>query len=125
MAAPDSKSMRRPWYWLALVPLILGASRAFLKYTWWAAMHGALYGIPSETRQLAHADANANLNWWLLVGLAAAATIVATILIPPISSSTFPATLKGLARFVFALVLVAGLLFLTVAGMSATGYFLQ
>ena len=125
MIAPDSKSMRRPWYWLALIPLILGASRAFLKYTWWAAMHGALYGIPAETRQLSQADANANFNWWVLIGLSAVAIVVATALIPPFTSPTFPASLKGLTRFVFALLLVAGLMLLTVVGMSATGYFLK
>jgi len=88
-------------------------------------MHGALYGIPSEARQLRQADANADFNWWLLVGLASAATIVATMLIPPFAAPTFPASLKGFARFVFALLLVAGLMVLTVVGMSATGYFLR
>lgn len=124
MSSSDSKSLRQLW-WLALVPLVLGASRALIKYTWWAAMHSSLYGVPSESRRLQQADANADFNWWMLVGLALTATILVTLLIPPFRSLTIPSSVKGIARFVLAVVLVIGLILLAAAGMSATGYFLQ
>lgn len=117
--------MRRIWCWLALVPLVLGGARALLKYAWWAAVHGALHGIPKGTRRLQEADANADFNWWLLVGLAGVATIVASILIPPFKSQTLPTSLKGISRFIFALVLVIGSILIVAVGMSATGYFLK
>lgn len=124
MSSSDSKSLRQFW-WLALVPLVLGASRALIKYTWWAAMHSSLYGVPSETRRLQQADANADFNWWMLIGLALTATILVTLLIPPFKSLNIPSSVKGITRFVLAVVLVIGLILLAAAGMSATGYFLQ
>jgi hypothetical protein len=125
MSTAESKSIGRPWYWLALVPLVLGASRALMQYMWWAAMHSSLYGIPAETRRLREADANADFNWWMLMGLAVTATIVATVLIPPFKSQALPSGVKGISRFVLAAVLVVGLIFLATIGMSATGYFVQ
>lgn len=124
MDTADSKPISRLW-WLALVPLVLGASRALIKYTWWAAMHSSLYGVPSEARRLQEADANADFNWWMLMGLAVTASIVATLLIPPFKSLSVPSSVKGISRFVLAVVLVIGLILLAAAGMSATGYFLQ
>jgi hypothetical protein len=122
VSTADSKPISRLW-WLALVPLVLGASRALIKYTWWAAMHSSLYGVPAEARRLREADANADFNWWMLMGLAFTASVVATLLIPPFKS--LPSSVKGITRFVLGVVLVIGLVLLAVAGMSATGYFLQ
>jgi len=117
--------MRRIWCWLALVPLVVGAARALLKYAWWAAVHGALYGVPKGTRRLQEADANADFNWWVLIGLAGTATIVASILILPLKSQALPTSLKGISRFILALALVVGSILIVAAGMSATGYFLK
>jgi hypothetical protein len=125
MSAADSKSNHRAWYWLALVPLVLGASRALMKYTWWAAMHSSLYGVPAEARRLREADANADFNWWMLMGLAVTATIVATMLIPPFKSENLPSSLKGISRFVLAALLVVGLIVIATAGMATTGYFVK
>src|SRR5579859_8231715 len=125
MNTAESKSLGRGWYWLALVPLVLGASRALMKYMWWAAMHSSLYGLPAETRRLREADANADFNWWMLMGLAVAATIIAAMLIPPFKSQSLPSSVKGVTRFVLAALLVMGLILLATAGMSATGYFVQ
>lgn len=86
-------------------------------------MHSSLYGVPSETRRLQEADANVSFNLWMLVGLALAATILVTLLIPPFTS--LPSSMKGITRFLLAVVLVSGLVLLAAAGMSATGYFLQ
>ncbi len=122
MSTTDSKSISRFW-WLALVPLVLGASRALIKYAWWAAMHSSLYGVPAEARRLREADANADFNWWMLMGLALTASIVAALLIPPFKS--LPPSVKGITRFVLAVALVIGLILLAAAGMSATGYFIQ
>ncbi len=124
MSFADSKSISRLW-WLAVVPLVLGASRALIKYMWWAAMHSSLYGVPSETRRLQQADVNADFNLWMLVGLALTATILATLLISPFKAETIPSSVKGITRFVLAVVLVIGLIVLAAAGMSASGYFLQ
>jgi hypothetical protein len=121
----ESKSIGRAWYWLALVPLVLGASRALMKYMWWAAMHSSLSGVPSEARTLQKADANADFNWWMLMGLAITATIVATLLIPPFKSQRLPSGVKGITRFVLALVLVVGLILIAATGMSATGFFVR
>ncbi len=88
-------------------------------------MHSSLYGVPSEARRLREADANADFNWWMLMGLAVTATIVATMLIPPFKSQTLPSSVKGISRFVLAVVLVVGLIFIAAAGMSATGFFLK
>lgn len=125
MNSAESKSLGRAWYWLALVPLVLGASRALMKYMWWAAMHSSLYGVPAEARRLREADANADFNWWMLMGLSMTATIVAALLIPPLKSQSFPPSVKGISRFVLAAVLVVGLILIATAGMSATGYFVQ
>ncbi|MGD1081104.1 MAG: hypothetical protein ABR881_22520 [Candidatus Sulfotelmatobacter sp.] len=88
-------------------------------------MHSSLYGVPSEARRLREADANADFNWWMLMGLAVTATIVATMLIPPFKSQSLPSSVKGISRFVLAVVLVVGLIFIAAAGMSATGFFLK
>ena len=125
MNTADSKSISRAWYWLALVPLVLGASRALMKYMWWAAMHSSLYGVPAEARRLREVDANADFNWWMLLGLAATATIVAAMLIPPFKSQSLPSSVKGISRFLLAALLVLGLIFLASAGMSATGFFVR
>jgi hypothetical protein len=125
MNSVESKAIGRGWCWLALVPLVLGASRALMKYMWWVAMHSSLYGVPAEARRLREADANADFNWWMLMGLAVTATIVAAILIPPFKSQSLPPSLKGVSRFVLAAVLVLGLIVLATAGMSATGFFVR
>ena len=125
MNTAESKSTGRAWYWLALVPLVLGAARALMKYMWWAAMHSSLYGVPSEARRLQQADANADFNWWMLMGLALTATILAAMLIPPFKSQRLPSSVRGISRFVLAAVLVVGLIFVATAGMSATGYFVK
>jgi hypothetical protein len=125
MNTVESKSINRAWYWLALVPLVFGASRALMKYMWWAAMHSSLYGLPAEARRLRQADANADFNWWMLMALAITATIVAAMLIPPLQSPSLPSGVKGISRFVLAAVLVVGLIFLATVGMSATGFFVR
>lgn len=86
-------------------------------------MHSSLYGVPAEARRLREADANADFNWWMLMGLALTASIVAALLIPPFKS--LPPSVKGITRFVLAVALVIGLILLAAAGMSATGYFIQ
>lgn len=115
----------RSWYWLTLVPLVLGASLALLKYAGWSAVYSAYYGLPSEAWRLKEAAPKAQLYWWVLAGLAVTATIVATILIPPFKSATLPTGLKGLGRFVLAVVLVAGSIFIVAYGLSAAGHYLK
>jgi hypothetical protein len=109
MNTADPNSIHRSWYyWLTLVPLVIGASWALLKYAGWSAVYSAYYGLPSEAWRLKEAGPKAQLYWWLLTVSAVAATIVATILIPPNKSETLPAGLKGVIRFVLAVLIVVG-----------------
>lgn len=53
------------------------------------------------------------------------ATIVATILIPPFKSETLPVGLKAVTRFVLAVVLVAGSIFIVTYGVLAIAHYLK
>ena len=125
MNATNSNSVHRSWYWLALVLLIVGASLALLKYAGWSAVYSAHYGLPSQAWRLNEAGPKAQLYWCVLAGFIVTATIVATILIPPLKSETLPAGLKGLVRFVLAVVLVVGAIFIVAYGLSAAGHHLK
>jgi hypothetical protein len=125
MNTANSNSIHRSWYWLTLVPLVIGASSALLRYSWWAAVYSAYYGLPSEAWRLKEAGPKADFYGWILAGLAVTATIVATILIPPFKSETLPAGLKGISRFVLAGVLVVGSIFLVAYGLSVAGHYLK
>jgi hypothetical protein len=120
MNTDDSKSMHRPWYWLTLAPLVVGASLALLKYAGWSAVYSAYYGLPSEAWRLKEAGPKAQFYWWVLAGLVVTATIVATILMPHFKSDPVPA---GSTRFVLAVVLVVGSIFLVAYGLSAVGHY--
>lgn len=117
--------MHRPWYWLILVPLVVGASLALLKYAGWSAVYSGNYGLPSEPWRLKEASSKAQLYWWVLAGLAVTATTIATILIPPFKSESVPAGLKGLTRFVMALVLVVGSILALAFGLSVIGHYVK
>lgn len=125
MDTANPNATHRSWYWLTLVPLILGASLALLRYAGWAGIYSAYSDRPSEAWRLKEAGPKAQLYWWLLAGLSVTATIVATILIPPFKSETLPAGLKGLSRFVLAVVLVAGSILIVAYGLSAAGHYLK
>ena len=125
MNTANPNSMHRSWYWLILMPLILGASLSLLKYAGWSAVYSGYYGLPSEAWRLKEAGPKAQLYWWVLAGLAVTATIVATILIPPFKWETLPAGLKGVSRFVLAVVLVVGSIFIVAYGLSAVGHYLK
>lgn len=105
--------------------MILGASLALLRYAGWAAISSAYYDRPSEAWRLKEAGPKAQLYWWVLAGLPVTATIVATVLIPPFKSETLPAGLKGLSRFVLAVVLVAGSILIVAYGLSAAADYLK
>jgi hypothetical protein len=69
MNTANSNSMRRSWYyWLTLVPLVLGASLALLKYAGWSAVYSGYYGLPSEAWRLKEAGPKAQLYWWVVSG---------------------------------------------------------
>jgi hypothetical protein len=125
MITANTNSKHRSWYWLTLVPLIIGDSLALLKYAGWSAVYSAYYGLPSEVWRLKAAGPKAQLYWWVFMGLAVTATIVATILIPPFKSEALPPGLKGISRFVLAVVLVAASIFMVAAGLSAAGHYLK
>jgi hypothetical protein len=126
MNTADSNSIHRSWYyWLTLVPLIVGASVALLRYAGWAAVYSGNYDRPSQAWLLKEAGPKANLYWWLLAVLSVGATIVATILIPPFKSETLPVGLKAVTRFVLAVVLVSGSILIVTYGVLAVGHYLR
>jgi hypothetical protein len=126
MNTADSNSIHRSWYyWLTLVPLIVGASVALLRYAGWAAVYSGNYDRPSQAWLLKEAGPKANLYWWLLAVLSVGATIVATILIPPFKSETLPVGLKAVTRFVLAVVLVSGSILIVAYGVLAVGHYLR
>jgi glucan phosphoethanolaminetransferase (alkaline phosphatase superfamily) len=123
MSTVNPNSMHRSWYWLALVPLVVGASVTLLKYAWWAAVFSAYYGLPSEAWR-EEAGPKANFYWWLFMGMSGAGTILATILIPSLKSENLPTILKAIIRFVLAVALVVASIFLVAYGLSAAGSYL-
>jgi hypothetical protein len=126
MDTADSNSIHRSWYyWLTLVPLVVGASVALLRYAGWAAVYSGNYDRPSQAWLLKEAGPKANLYWWVLAVLSVGATIVATILIPPFKSETIPVGLKAVTRFVLAVVLVSGSILIVTYGVLAVGHYLR
>jgi len=124
IAKPNS--MHRSWYyWLTLVPLVVGASVALLRYAGWAAVYSGNYDRASQVWLLKEAGPKANLYWWVLAVLSVAATVVTTILIPPFKSEALPVGLKAVTRFVLAVVLVAGSILILAYGLSAVGHYLK
>jgi hypothetical protein len=116
-------SDHRLWGWLGLIPLLVGASFALLRYAAWSAVVSAYYGLPSEAWRVKEAGAKAHLYGWALVGLVAGATIVATVLIPPLKSESVPPGLKGTLRFLLAVLFVAGSVTLVAYGLSTAGQY--
>jgi hypothetical protein len=126
MKTADLNSIRRSWYyWLTLVPLVVGSSLALLRYAGWAAVYSGNYDRASQASLLKEASSKANLYWWVLAVLSLAATVVATILIPPFKSEAVPAGLKAVIRFGLAVLLVAGSMFVVTYGLLAVGHYLK
>jgi hypothetical protein len=126
MNTDDANSTHRSWYyWLMLVPLVVGASLALLRYAGWASVYSGNYDRRSQAWLLKEASSKANLYWWVLAVLSVAATVVATILIPPFRSETLPAGLKAVTRFVMAVVLVAGSILIVTYGVLTVGHYLK
>jgi hypothetical protein len=125
MNAVSSNSTHPPWYWLTLVPLVLGSSVALLRYAEWAAIYSAYYGLPSEAWRLREAGPKADFYWCFFAGLSGAATIVATILIRPLKSEALPAGLKAIIRFVLAAALVVASIIVVAYGLSSAGHHLK
>jgi hypothetical protein len=117
----DRKTVRQFWYWLVLLPLIGGASEAFIKYAGWAAFYSGNLGLPSESWRLKEAESKATLYWWLTAALALPAIVVAFRIIPSFRSQDLPPGIKGIIRFVLAVVLVLALISVVVIGVSAAG----
>jgi hypothetical protein len=126
MSTANPNSMHRSWYYrLTLLPLIIGASLALLRYAGWAAIYSAYYDRPSEAWRLKEAGPKADLYWWVLAALSATATIVATILIRPFKSETLPAGLRAVIRLALGVVLVAGSIVMVTYGVLAVGHYLK
>jgi magnesium-transporting ATPase (P-type) len=113
------------WYWLTLVPLVVGASLALLRYAGWAAVYSGNYDRPSQAVAAQGSGPKANLYWWVLAVLSLTATIAATILIPPFKSETLPVGLKAVILFVLAVVVVAASILIVTYGLLAVGHNLR
>jgi hypothetical protein len=120
---PTPASDHRLWGWLGLIPLLVGASLALLRYAGWSAVVSSYYGLPSEAWRVKEAGPKVQLYGWALVGLAVGATIVATILIPPLKSESVPPGLKGTFRFLLAVLLVGASITLVAYGLSIAGHY--
>jgi hypothetical protein len=116
-------SDHRLWGWLGLIPLLVGASLALLRYAWWSAVFSAYYGLPSEAWRVKEAGTKAQLYSWLLGGLAVGATIVATILIWPLKSESMSPGLQGTFLFLLAVLLVVASITLFAYGLSIAGQY--
>jgi hypothetical protein len=125
MNTANSNSMHRPWHCLPLVPLVLGASLAFMKYAGWSAVYSGYYGLPSEAWRLKEAGPKADIYGWSFLGLSGIAAIIATLLIPSLKSETIPAGLKAVIRLSLAIALVAASICVGVFGLSAVGHYLK
>ena len=125
--APPNPTHRSWYYWLTLVPLVVGASWAFLISAASEAFYFGHYGKASQAvrMQAEGARRNADLYAWVMMGLTVTAIIIATILIRPFKSETLPAGLRAVTRFGLALVLVVGSIFFAVFGLSAVSYYLR
>jgi hypothetical protein len=122
-ASPDSAP--RFWWWLTLVPLVLGASWALLKYAGWSAVYSSYYGLPSQAWRLKEAGPKSQLYGWMSTMLTVTATIVAAFLIPAFKSESLPVGLKGLGRFLLAMVLVGGSIVMLTYGVSMAEFYLK
>jgi hypothetical protein len=121
----DLNFKRRWWYWLLLVPLIVSAALALLRYAGWAAIYSGNYGLPSQAWRLGEASNKANVYCRLLMGFAGAATFVAIILIPPLTSEKLPPGIRGIGRFVLAFALVIASILMAAIGIGAAGHYLR
>ena len=122
MNIANSNSTYRSWYWLTLVPMVLGASLALLQYGGWCGIYSAYYGLPSDVWRLKEAGPKAEFYGWMLVSLTSTATIVATILIPSLKSETLPVLLSAVLRFCLAATLVISSILVVAYGLSALGH---
>ena len=125
VSGANHNSIRQWWYWLTLVPILVGASLALLKYAGWSAVYSAYYGLPSEAWRLKEASPKAQLYGCPLLALGLTATILATALISPFRSETRPAGLRALIRVGLAIALVTVSILVLAYGLSTAGHFLR
>ena len=126
MSPVEPNSTRRAWYyWLTLVPLVVGASWTLLVEAGLSAFYYGHYGKASVRVQAEEARRTADLYGWGTMALAVTAIIVATILIRPFKSETLPAGLRAVTRVGLAVVLVGGSIFLAAYGLSVVGHYLK
>ena len=128
MNTAGPNSTHRPWYyWLTLVPLVVGASWTFLISAASEAFYFGHYGKASQAVRIQAEGARrmADRYGWLSLGLAVTAIIIATILTRPFKSETLPVGLRAVTRVGLAVVLVGGSIFLVAYGLSAVAYYLR
>jgi len=118
---------RRWYYWLSLVPLVVGASWTLLVGAALNAYYHGHYGkaVQAVQMQALGARREANLYGWLTSGLTLTAIIMATILIRPFKSDALPVGLRAVIRIGLALALVGGSIILAAYGLSAVARFVK
>jgi hypothetical protein len=96
----------RLWGWILVIPLLLGSSICLLKYAGWSAVVSGHYGLPSDVELVKTAQHAATIYLWALIGLILIAVTIVLTILPPICEDFSPG-LKGIARFLIAIGIVA------------------
>jgi hypothetical protein len=118
------KRVWRGWYWVALIPMVVGASLTLLRYAGWSAVYSGNYGLPSATNLVKEAYAKATTDFWLLSGLSVASAGTVTACIWPAHDE--PCDVSSLLpRVIFAIALVLALIVLVAIGLLFAGRLLK
>jgi hypothetical protein len=125
MKQANSSSVRRILCWLALVPLLIGASMALLQYVGWSAVYGGNYGLSSKALLVQEADTKAHLYFLLLMGLATAAALVTASVIPSIHSEDVSPTFRWVIRGALAFLLVSVSICIVAVGLATAGQYFK
>jgi hypothetical protein len=120
-----SRAIYRKWCWLLVLPLIFGASVAFLKYAGWSAVYSGNYGLPSRAWLVKEASLKGHQYLWLFAALTSAATAVAAIVSSPFESEDLPRWFRWIFRFAVAGGLVLVSIFVVAVGLSIVERYLR
>ena len=125
MKQANLSSVRRILGWLALAPLLIGASMALLQYVGWSAVYSGNYGLSSRALLVQEADTKAHRYFLILMGLATAAASVTASLIPSIHSEDVSPIFRWIIRGALAFLLVSVSIFLVAAGLATAGQYFK
>jgi hypothetical protein len=114
------KSVWHGWYWVALIPMVVGASLTLLRYAGWSAVYSGNLGLPSATNLVKEAHARAITNFWLFIGFSLASMGIVIASLWPAHDEPCDAS-SLLPRFTLAIVSVLAALVLVSVGLIFAG----